>query len=121
MRLELANRSASISGVGESQSLGSHSTMPSPSTSSPFFVPWSVPRGKPSLRSIVKTIEKEEANKIVARCFLHNNIPFNIAKKNPFYHSKFEAATIVGSEYKGPYYNDLIGPLLQGEKADCTK
>jgi hypothetical protein len=83
MRLELENRSTSISGVGESQSPGSHSIMPSPSTSSPLFVSRLIPRGKPSIQSIVKTKEKEEADKIVARCFLWRDIPFNIAKNNP--------------------------------------
>jgi hypothetical protein len=119
MRLELANKNTSFSGVGETQSLGTPSTMPS--TSSPFFVPRSVPRGQPSIRSIIKTREKEEADKIVARCFLWSDIPFNIAKNNPFYHSMFEAVAIVGLGYKGPSYNDLRGPLLQGEKTDCTK
>jgi hypothetical protein len=102
MRLELANRSTSISGVGESQSSGSHSTMPSPSTSSPFFVPRSVPRGQPSIRSMVKTKEKEEADKIVARCFLWSDIPFNIAKNNPFYHSMFEVC-YCWSRIQGPF------------------
>jgi hypothetical protein len=120
MRLELANRSAGISRVGESQSLSSHSTMPSPLASSPFFVSRSMPMGQPSIRSRVKTKEKEEVNKIVARYFLWSDIPFNIAK-NPFYHSMFEVVAIVGPRYKGPSYNDLRGPLLQGEKVECTK
>jgi hypothetical protein len=64
---------------------------------------------------IVKTKEKQEANKIVAKCFLWSDIPFNISKNNPFYHSMFEAASIVGLGYKGLSYNDLRGPLLQGE------
>jgi hypothetical protein len=119
-RLELANRYGSTSGVGESQSSSSHSTMPGPSTSSPFFVPRSVPRGQPSIRSMVKKKE-EEADRIVARCFLWSDIPFNIAKNNPFYHSMFEVAAIVGPGYRGPSFNDLRGPLLQGEKTDCTK
>jgi hypothetical protein len=120
MKLELANRVASISGVGESQSLGSHSTIPNPLAFSPFFVPRSVPRGQPSIRSTMKTKEKE-VDKIVARCFLWSSIPLNIAKNNPFYLSMFEAVAIVGSRYKGPSYNELRGPLLQGEKAHCTK
>jgi hypothetical protein len=111
-RLDLANRYGNTSGVGESQSLGSHSTMPSSSTSSPFFVPRSVPRGQPSIRSMVK--KKEEANKIVARCFLWSDIPFNIAKNNPFYHSMFEAAAIVGPRYRGPSFNDLRRPPSRG-------
>jgi hypothetical protein len=74
--------------------------------------------GKPFIRSIVKT--KEEVDKIVAKCFLWSDIPFNIAK-NPFYHSMFEVVAIVGPRYKGPSYNDLRGPLLQGEKVDYIK
>jgi hypothetical protein len=55
LRIELANRSTSISGVGECQSSGSHSTMPRPLASSPFFVPRLVPMGQPSIWLIVKT------------------------------------------------------------------
>jgi hypothetical protein len=73
--------------------------------------------GQPSIQSMVKTKEKEESDKIVEKCFLWSDIPFNIAK-NPFYHSMFEVATIVGPGYRGPSYNELRGPLLQGEKAD---
>jgi hypothetical protein len=105
--------------VGESQSTGSHSTMLGPSTSLPFFVLRSVPRGQPSIRSMVK--KKEEADKIVAKCFLWSDIPFNIAENNPFYHSMFEAVGIVGPRYKGPFFIDMRGPLLQGENTDCTK
>ena len=94
-RLELANRSTSLSGAGECQSSGSHSTMPSPLAFLPFFVPRLVSMGQPSIRLIVKTKEKEEVDKIVAKCFLWTDIPFNIAK-NPFYHSMFEAPAIVG-------------------------
>jgi hypothetical protein len=91
-----------------------------PSASSPFFVPRSTPRGQPSIRSIIKTREKEDVNKLVARCFLWSDIPFNIAN-NPFYHSTFEATTIVGQGCNGPSYNDLRVHLLQGEKANCIQ
>jgi hypothetical protein len=119
MRLELANRYGSTLGVGESQSSSSHSIMPSPSTSSHFFVPRSMPRGKPSIRSMVENKE-EEVDEIVAKCFLWSDIPFNIAKNNPFYHSMFEVVAIVGPIYKEPSFNYLRWPLLQGEKTDCT-
>jgi hypothetical protein len=92
--------------------------MPSPSASSPFFEPRLVPRGQPSIRSMVR---KKEADKIIAKCFLWSDIPFNIAKNNPFYHSMFEATAIVDPGYKGPSFNDLRGPLLQGEKTNCIK
>jgi hypothetical protein len=109
----------SFLGAGETQSSATPSTMPL--ASSPFFVPRSVPRGQPSIHLIIKTRVKEEVDKIVAGCFLLSDIPFNIAKNNPFHHSVFEAAAIVGLGYKGPFYNDLRGPLLQGEKIDCIK
>ena len=86
-----------------------------------FFVQRSMPGGQPFLKSIIKTREKEEANKLVARCFLWSDNPFNITKNNPFYHSMFEAAAIVGPRYKGPTYNDLRGHVLQVEKIYCTK
>jgi len=48
-------------------------------------------------------------------------MPFNISKNNSFYPSMFEVVVIVGLGYKGTCYNDLRGPLLQGENVDCTK
>jgi hypothetical protein len=65
---------------------------------------------------IIKTREKQEVDKLVSKFFPWSDIPFNIAKKNPFYNSTFEAATIVGLGCKGPSYNDLRGPLLQGKR-----
>jgi hypothetical protein len=56
----------------------------------------------------------------VAKRFLWSDIPFNIAN-NPFYHSMFEVAAIVGPRYRGPSYQDLRGRLLRGKKADCTE
>ena len=56
----------------------------------------------------------------MTKCFLWSDITFNIAN-NPFYHSMFEVAAIVGPGYRGPSYNDLGGHLLQGEKVDCAQ
>ena len=47
------------------------------------------------------------------------DVPFNIAKNNPYYHAMLEATDIVGLGYRGPSYNDLRGRLLDGEKVDC--
>jgi hypothetical protein len=80
----------------------------------------STPGGQPSIRSLIKKKETEEADKLVAKCFLWSDIPFNIAN-NAFYHPMFEATAIVGPGYRGPSYQDLRGLLLQGEKADCTE
>jgi hypothetical protein len=59
--------------------------------------------GQPSIQLLIKRKETEEADKLVAKCFLWSDIPFNIAN-NPFYHSMFEAAAIVGLGYRGPSY-----------------
>jgi hypothetical protein len=56
----------------------------------------------------------------VGKCFLWSDIPFNMAKNNPFYQPMFDAVAIVGPRYKAPTYDELSGPILQNEKADCT-
>jgi hypothetical protein len=123
----IANRysgtSASEGGPAVPQSHSSAtgpSTSPAPSSTSSYFVMRSTPGGQPSIWSLIKIKETEEADKLVAKCFLWSDIPFNIAN-NPFYHPMFEAAAIVGLGYRGPSYQDLRGRLLQGEKADCTE
>ena len=69
---------------------------------------------------MVKVKEKEYANKLIGRCLLWSAIPFNFAK-NPFYVQMFEAAALVGGGFKPPTYEELRGPILQDEKADCTR
>jgi hypothetical protein len=91
-----------------------------PSTTSSFFVPRTTPGAQPSIRSMVKIKEKQEADKLVGKCFLWSDIPFNIAKNNPFYQSMFDVVAIVGPGYKAPTYDELRGPILQNEKVDCT-
>jgi hypothetical protein len=87
------------------------STSVAPSSTSSYFVMRSTPGGQPSIRSLIKIKEMEEADKLVAKCFLWSDIPFNIAN-NPFYHPMFEAAAIVGPGYMDPSYQDLRGRLL---------
>lgn len=130
LRVELASKTQSRSmratsalGMGEMHSFSSstHTTTSTmPLTSSLFFVPRSTPWGQSSILSLIKS-KKEEAEKLVEKCFIWGDIPFNIAKNNPFYHSMFEVDAIVGLGYKGPSYNDLKGKLFQGEKTDCTR
>jgi hypothetical protein len=85
------------------------STSAAPSSTSSYFVMRSTPGGQPSIRSLTKKKETEEDDKLVAKCFLWSDIPFNIAN-NPFYHPMFEAATIVGPGYRGPsYQHDIEG------------
>jgi hypothetical protein len=56
-----------------------------PQVTSSFFVPRTTPGAKPSIRSIVKIKEKQEVDKLVGKCFLWSDIPFNTSKNNPFY------------------------------------
>jgi hypothetical protein len=123
---EMASRSRSrgsthtlgAMGVESSEIHSSQSVMPT--TTSSYFMPRTTPSAQPSIKSMLKKKEKEEANKLVGRCLLWSDIPFNFAR-NPFYVSMFEAASIVGSGYKPPTYEELRGPILQNEKADCTQ
>jgi hypothetical protein len=57
---------------------------------------------------------------LVGECFLWSDIPFNIAKNNPFYQPMFDAVVFVGPRFKAPTYEDLRGPILQNEKLDCA-
>jgi hypothetical protein len=59
------------------------STSAAPSSTSSYFVRRSTPGGQPSIRSLIKGKETEEADKLVAKCLLWSDIPFNIAN-NPF-------------------------------------
>ena len=96
------------------------STRPSnptmPSSTSPF-----VASRQPFVQTMLKKREKEEADKIVAKCFLWGDVPFNIAKNNPYYHAMFQVVGIVGPNYRGPSYNDLRGRFLDEGKVDCIQ
>jgi hypothetical protein len=45
-----------------------------PSSTSSYFVMRSTPGGQPSIRSLIKKKEMEEADKLVAKCFLWSDI-----------------------------------------------
>ena len=69
---------------------------------------------------MVKTKEKKQANKLVGRCLLWSDIPLNFAR-NSFYVTMFEAVAIVIPRYNPPTYEELRGPVLENENADCTR
>jgi hypothetical protein len=92
-----------------------------PSSTSLFFVPRTTPGAQPSIRSMVKQKEKEEVDKMVCECFLWSEIPFNIAKNNPFYQRMFDAVVVVVLGYKAPTYEELRGPILHNEKLYCAR
>ena len=121
-RHELASRTQSrtMGGTSDLHSFSSstrppHYTMPS--SASPHVASASHSR-QPSVRTMLKQREKDEADRLVTKCFLWGDVPFNIAKNNPYYHAMFQA---VGPDYRGPSYNDLRGRLLDEEKVDCTR
>jgi hypothetical protein len=91
-----------------------------PSSTSSYFVMRSTPGGQPSIRPLIKKKETEEADKLVAKCFLWSDIPLNIAN-NPFYHPMFEAVAIVGPGYRGPSYQDLRGLSFKGKRPTAQK
>ena len=100
-RNELASRTQSrtMGGTSDMHSFSSstrppHSTVPS--STSPY-----VASRQPSVRTMLKQREKEEAARVVTKCFLWGDVPFNIAKNNPYYHAMFQAAGTVGPDYRG--------------------
>ena len=109
--------------LGVSESASSASALPSssnPSAFSSFFVPRTTPGAQPGIKSAIKKKEKAKADRLVSRCLLWSDVPFNIAKTNPFYQPMFDAVVVIGSGYKAPSFAELRGPLFQNEKANCT-
>eukprot|EP00253_Pinus_taeda_P027464 PITA_27464 len=91
-----------------------------PSISS-FFVPRTTARSQPGIKSSMKKKkEKAEADRLVSRCLRWSDIPFNIAKTNPFYQRMFDVVAVIGPGYKAPTFAELRGPLLQDENTHCT-
>jgi hypothetical protein len=86
-----------------------------------FFVPRTMPGAQPSIRSMVKIKEKQEADKLVCRCFVWSDISFSVIKNNPFYQSMFDVVAIVGLVYKAPTYDEVRGPIRQNENVNCTR
>eukprot|EP00253_Pinus_taeda_P014640 PITA_14640 len=109
--IESGNASTAAS---PSSPMGTH-----PSISS-FFVPRTTTGSQPRIRSSMKKKEKAEADRLVSRCLLWSDVPFNIAKTNPFYQPMFDVVVVVGPGYKAPTFAELRGPLLQDEKTECT-
>jgi hypothetical protein len=96
---EMASRSKSrgsththgAMGVESSEIHSSQSV--NPIATSSYFMPRTTPGAQPSIKSMLKKKEKEEADKLVGRCLLWSDIPFNFSR-SPFYLSMFEAASV---------------------------
>eukprot|EP00253_Pinus_taeda_P025528 PITA_25528 len=70
---------------------------------------------------MLKRTEKEQADKLLAKFLLWNDIPFSIVRNNPFFQPAVDAIASVFPGYKIPSYHDFKGRILQNEKRDCTQ
>ena len=70
---------------------------------------------------MLKKKEKEQVDKLLGKFILWTDIPFSVARNNPFFLPVVDAIAIVGLRYKIPTYDDFRGCILQDEKVDCTK
>jgi hypothetical protein len=120
-RVELTIRSSVTSLPQRDSIVGGASQIQLPRGSTSFFVPERTTVGaQPSIRSMLKKKEKEEADRVVGRCLFWSDIPLNITKNNPFWQSMCDAIVVVGPGYKIPTFEELQGPILQEEKKDIN-
>ena len=119
----LRSQIAGFKGDRESGSGSSPSTSstPNPIVASSYFVPRTTPGAQPSISSLIKKREKEEADKLLDSHFLWSDIPFSVAKNNPFYQAVIDAITVVGVGYKAPSYDDFRRHILQNEKVEIGR
>lgn len=101
-----------VLGLGEGSGTGSTST--SISTTNPvaalsFFLPRTTPDSQPSITSMLKKFEKEQADKLLAKFLLWSDIPFSVARNNPFFQLVVDDIATVGPGYKIPSYDDFRG------------
>eukprot|EP00253_Pinus_taeda_P036589 PITA_36589 len=100
---------------------GSTAASVNPVAASSFFVPRTTPGSQPSIGSMLKRTEKEEADNLLAKFLLWSDIPFSIVSNNPFFQPVVDAIASVGPGYKFPSYHDFRGRILQNQKRDCTQ
>eukprot|EP00253_Pinus_taeda_P001982 PITA_01982 len=105
----------------EPSGTGSTAASANPVAASSFFVPQTTAGSQPSIISMLKRTEKEQADNLLAKFLLWSDIPFNIVRNNPFFQPTVDAISSVGSGYKIPSYHDFRGQILQNEKCDCTQ
>ena len=58
---------------------------------------------------------------MLGKFLLWSDIPFSVARNNPFFQPVVDVIAIVGPGYKIFSYYDFRGWILQNEKVDCTK
>ena len=89
-KLSKAALKSQISGLRVDRESGSGSSASASSTAnlvaaSSFFVPRTTPGAQPSISSLIKKNEKEEADRLLGKLFLCSDISFSVARNNPFY------------------------------------
>eukprot|EP00253_Pinus_taeda_P006458 PITA_06458 len=72
-----------------------------------FFVPQTALGSQPSISSILKRTEKEQADKLLAIFLLWSDIPFSIVRNNPFFQPAIDAIATIGPRYRIPSYHDF--------------
>eukprot|EP00253_Pinus_taeda_P023390 PITA_23390 len=100
---------------------GSTAASVNPVAASSFFVPQTTPGSQPSIGSMLKRTEKEEADNLLAKFLLWSDIPFSIIRNNHFFQPVVDVISSVGPGYKIPSYHDFRGRILQNQKRDCTQ
>merc|ERR1711915_742941 len=105
----------------EGSGAGSTAASINPIAASSFFVPRTTPGSQPSIGSLLKRNEKEQADNLLAKFLLWSDIPFSIVRNNPFFQPAVDAIASVGPGYKIPSYHDFRGRILQNQKRDCTQ
>ena len=108
------------SGRGSTASPTTASTNVTGSARSSFFVPRTGAGAQPSIKSLYKKKEKEEADRVMGRCIYWSDLPLSITKTNPFWQPMCDAIAVVGPGYKSATYEELRGPILQAEKEDIN-
>eukprot|EP00253_Pinus_taeda_P001665 PITA_01665 len=110
----------SAEGSGPSGAVSTAASV-NPVAASSFFVPRTTPGSQPSIGSMLKRTEKEEADNLLAKFLLWSDILFSIVRNNPFFQPAVDAIASVGPGYKIPSYHDFRGRILQNQKRDCTQ
>ena len=85
-----------------------------------FFVPRTNARAQPSILSVLRKREKEEADRVTVRCLFWGDIPLSITKKNPFWQPMCDAIAVVGPWYKSATFEELCGGIFQEKKKDIN-
>jgi hypothetical protein len=85
-----------------------------------FFAPRTGSGAQPSIKSVVKKREQQEASRLMGRCLFWSDLPLTITRNNPFWQPMCDAIAVVGPGFKAPSYEELRGPILQAEKKDIN-